>query len=125
MVPWTVAIGERIVQIGIQVEIDTAEAGFTQTPCYVVMTKLLTQFPQTQLSLPVPGFESIADARCEKFTYRILTPELEIGGSDTAGMIASLFATPPMARVGTNLPPKISISWLGVESGQKGHAASS
>jgi hypothetical protein len=101
--PWIVNTENGRVQIGLQVEINTSEARFTQTPCYAAMTNVLVQLPQAQISLPVPVFESIADAQAEKFTYQGLAVLDIIGDLEGAGI-----------PIGSS-SVKISIFWIGVE----------
>jgi hypothetical protein len=113
LVPWTVILGGVAEPIGSQMDIDTSEAGFTQTPCYIVTTKLLIQLPQTQVSLPVQGFGSIAASRAQMFTYRILVP----GIATMADSITSLLAVRPLMSAGISIPIKLSVSWIGIEPG--------
>jgi hypothetical protein len=103
MDPWRVNTENGPVQIGSQVEIDTSEAGFTQTPCYAVMTDALIQLPQAQVSLPVPVFESVADAQAEGFTYRVLDVREILDDLENVGMPA------------INTSVQVSIFWIGVE----------
>jgi hypothetical protein len=114
--PWTVTLPTGSVMIGRQIQIDTSAAAFMQTPHYIVMTELLIELPQTQLSLSVQGFESITDAQLEKFTYRLVVLQ-EPGIDETSDISTSVLAGQPLVRAGISRPIKIAIFWIGVEPG--------
>lgn len=122
MRPWTETVGQaNPVLVGLQAEVDTSAAGFGRTPCYIHRAQLQYQLRQGQFTIPVPGFDSLADAQPGRFTFRImlaaLFTTLSSGPGAAPGFMAaaSLFAVQPAAAQ-AQVTIRVAIHWLGIES---------
>jgi hypothetical protein len=71
--PWSIEVGEQLVQIGAQTKIDTSVAGFTSTPCYFAWLQGSLTGVESQRSI-FPYFANIAEASPTGFTFRLLLP---------------------------------------------------
>jgi hypothetical protein len=104
MIGWLENRGTNgLVGVGLQIEVDTSAASFASTPCYVFTSRLQTRLDERQISMPVPFFESIANARPNGFIYRL--------------MAVNLLIPPVLSFLGAAALELIDIGvqWLGIE----------
>jgi hypothetical protein len=101
------------IELGLQVKIDTRDAGFQNTPCYFAWLSgsLSFTFNDVSVGLPLPAFISLTKERPDEFTFRALLLRFS-QGSIMSG------ASAQMQRI--NLPAlanenKLTVCWVGIE----------
>ncbi|MCI0337063.1 MAG: hypothetical protein L0226_05775 [Acidobacteria bacterium] len=103
------------VGLGLQVRIDTRDAGFQQTPCYFAWLNgsLSRTFNDELVRFPLPAFISLTKEKPDEFTFRALLFQFS-----QSSVITAVIAQ--MQRI--NLPAfanqhKLTVCWIGIEHG--------
>jgi hypothetical protein len=137
---WTVLIEngrETPIRLGLEVDIDTSDAGFQHTPCYFAWLtgSLLALFEDTfspEMGSWLLPFTNLANEKPDSFTFRVLSPELLDADTDeetsTAPMsvnMALLAAIRQPSANTENIDPvianryRLTVCWLGIEGGSR------
>jgi hypothetical protein len=99
--------------IGMEVDIDTGDAGFQQTPCYFAwlngrLTTYIEKFSQAfQEGLPFLPFVHLVNERPDGFTCRIFAP------TDQSGFSNDQFSELDASTANTY---ELTVCWLAIES---------
>jgi hypothetical protein len=102
---WRVGTGESQVILGFQVEVDTAAAGFTQTPFYFASSQLILPDPLGAISI---FFESVAESGLDRFTLQLLYVP-------TRTSLLETINTRMVESVRAKQPGRLEIFWTGIE----------
>jgi hypothetical protein len=100
---WEVLVSPPVT-VGLQVKIDTREAGFQQTPCYFAwLNGSLQAIIDGRIAMVAP-FISLADENPDSFTFRVL-------------MLESRQLQIPVRRINPTIANqhKVTVCWLGIE----------
>ncbi len=107
------------IELGLQVKIDTHDAGFQQTPCYFAWLSgsLSLTFNDELVRFPLPAFISLTKEKPDEFTFRALLFQ----SSQSSGQLSGIRAVMAQAQR-IDLPVfanqhKLTVCWVGIEHG--------
>jgi len=102
---WTIEVSGSIVTLGLEIDIDTTDAGFQQTPCYFAwLNGPLSAILNNTLFLFAP-FISLANEKPDGFIFRVFFSEISNSPASTIGR----------DPIDANRD-KLTVCWLGIEA---------
>lgn len=132
---WTVLIENGEESLGLEVDIDTSDAGFQRTPCYFAwltwpLFALLEDSSLPEMDLQLSPFTNLANEKPDSFTFRVFSSELLYADTgektSTAPMSVSMALLAAIRQTSANVENidpvvanryRLTVRWLGIEGG--------
>ncbi|MEU2175262.1 hypothetical protein ABZ552_13660 [Nocardia sp. NPDC019219] len=121
--PWTEVINKAEWHLGLQVEVDTSAAGFTDVPCYFTQITGSISHPEHELKLLVL-FDHIAQADKDGFTVRLLMPRLNwLKLTQPFSVLAPVpdSISALVEKLCSLASTTVAVTWIGIEHRSEGH----
>ena len=110
---WSVVTDERRVFLGLEAEIDTSAAGFSNVPCYFV--QISGSMFTASSRLPLLPFGHISSASKDGFVFRLLMPWINAVLRQVEVRRSLSFDLRKSFRGGSSLGA-LSLAWVGIQS---------